>query len=562
VGRVGQSFDPEFAAFMRATGGEFERMGQPEAAGSIEDYLWGDAGTGFVYVAGDGTNYIITSHYAITQASGLSISFERPDGTTSTYGGLFIAAADEELDIALLAFENGARPFARGLPLLNRPPWQGETVYSAGFPAAGKDRTWQFGGGVVSIAYIRIPSEEGTTRMLGPYIRHNARTDRDIPGGVLLVVEPGAPAGYAVAGINIAAGDWQTDNHAIPIDRVEDFLKRALGGKAGGEQIALEKRLLAFSRAMAAAPSYRCLAGYLANRYTAENAAAAVSLALENAAGTALEDMVRAFIRSPVEGINLAAAWAIENRLREGEGAAGIDVETIRKIDEGLYQVDFRGPGDAVSGGGANGDAINGADTTGAALTGGLITGSRWVNEYGIWRIRGFDESPVVSTAPESVEDGGSGGKKSTPRTLYLFSFSLDYGYTFDPNHLLMVDSSLHLGFAGLGMRIYYGGPSYLRGEGTLGFYFPVYLKNQFGITPFAGIGVGFIRRGGPGNYGPAGSNQETFDLCISGQGGFRLGGQARGLFLQAMYQYNYEVFIRQDAPKPHLLSVGIGYGF
>jgi S1-C subfamily serine protease len=137
VGLINQSFHPEIVTFMRKIGQEFEQRGQRDAAKSIEAYLKGGSGTGFVYVAPDGANYIITNHHVITQAYDLSISFEKTDGSKTVFSGLSIVAADEEMDIALLAFENGARPFTASLSFLDRPVEEGETVYSAGFPAWG-----------------------------------------------------------------------------------------------------------------------------------------------------------------------------------------------------------------------------------------------------------------------------------------------------------------------------------------------------------------------------------------------------------------------------------------
>jgi serine protease Do len=526
AGQIRQSFPPEFVRFMRELEVEFERRGQREAAETIENYLWGSAGTGFVYVAQDGANYIITGYQVIAHASGLSIHFEGPGGGISAYTGLSIVAADEELDIALLAFENGARPFTEGLPLLNRRLREGETVYSAGFPGGGAAAAWHFSEGTVSGTYVRIPGDDETMRTRGPYIQHSARTEQKNSGGLLLAAAPGSLTGYAVAGIN-----GPVPQTAIPGDRVEDFVEKALGEGPGNGRIALEKRLLAFSRVTSFRLPYRYIAAYLSKDCVMENIAG-IMPALNGASGTAIEDIVKAFIYSPARGVKLAVAWTIENSLRRGGDAIDIDVRSIETLDAEFYRTGFH-----VSG--APADAL-------------------WVNEYGAWRIRNINMvTENADIADAGIED--SGGGESKLRTTYLYSFSVGYGYIFDNIHALTVDSTLHQWCLGFGVRIYYAGSSYLRGEGVLGLYFPIRIKNRVGLTPFTGAGIGFVRKEAPD---PANSNPVHFDLCLSGQGGLRVTIAAvPGLFLQGMYQYNYEV-LSGDKANAHTHTISLGYGF
>jgi serine protease Do len=498
---------------MRELAGEFEGRGQREAAGNIEGSLQGNAATGFVYVAADGANYVITAYRVISLASGLSIQFEG-----ASYTGLSIVAADEELDIALLAFENGARPFAGGLSLLQRRLRDEETVYSAGFP--GGEAAWQFSEGLASGTYVRIPANDETMRPQGPYIRHSARTDRENPGGLLLAADPGAPAGYAVAGIMPGAGGGPA--YAVPIDRVEDFLQRAQRGKSGDERSALEERLLAFSRFAGLRSPYRYIAAYLSAAYIAENTANVIP-ALDRAFGAAIADIARAFNRSPAEGIRLAAAWSLEDYLRGGNAASGIEAETIEKLGTGLYHTGFRGvPGGAL-----------------------------WINEYGVWRIRSFDAPLAGKAAAEGAEP------EDTLRTAYLFSFSIGYAQVFNEGHALTAEYSFHQWFLTFGPRIFYAGPSYLRGEYLVGLHFPIRVKNRLGLIPFTGAGAGFVRRDSH-----QANSKPSFDLCVSGQAGLRITSSlVPGLFLQGMYQYNYEIF-GAAKPNPHSVTVSIGYGF
>ncbi|MDR1024136.1 MAG: serine protease [Treponema sp.] len=560
VGYINQSFRPETVSLMQNIAEELEQRGQRDAARGIEDYLQGSCGTGLVYVGADGANYIITSHRIISQAEGLSITFEKPDGSRTSFTGLSIAAADEEMDLALLVFENGERPFSEGPPLLGRQLWMEETVYAAGFSGAGKSNegesgagttaVWEIEQGEVSDLYVYIPGNDEIMRMRGPYIRHTAPVDSGNSGGPLLARAPGAPAGYAVAGINTLsawnqARAWdrapdQGANYAIPIDRVEDFLQEVLGAR--NDRIALEERLLAFTQGLTVSHlSYQHIARYLSNSFTAENAGPALMLMLEAAPGPVLENTMRAFNDSPLEGINLAVAWAVGDYLqREHTGA--LDVETIESLNQTHYFISFQNSGMPNR-------------------SAGVPDNSEWVNEYGIWRIRRLSKF-TTARGPERGEEE----QESRLRTSYLFSLSAGYAYIFDAGHALAADAGLYLWHFGLGIRIYYGGASYLRGESALGFYLPIRIKDRFGITPFAGFGAGFVwkdrdsmDRGGTN----LSSQSKTFDLCISGQGGLRITSSlAPGLFLQGMYQYNYEVYAGADKPNPHAFVVSIGYGF
>jgi serine protease Do len=378
-------------------------------------------------------------------------------------------------------------------------------------------------------------------RMTGPYIRHTAPVDPGNSGGPLLAR---VPEGYAVAGINtLSARDRARDqgaNYAIPIDRVEDFLREVLGTR--NERIALEERLLAFTQGLTVSHlSYQHIARYLSNSFTAENARAALMLMLEAAPGAVLGNTMQAFNYSPLEGMNLAAAWAVGNYLQR-EHAGGLDVETIENLNETHYFIGFRNSG------------IRGNSA-------GVPDNSEWVNEYGIWRIRRLGKFTLGGPGEGPAE------QQSGLRTSYLFSLSAGYAYIFDKGHALAVDAGFYLWHFGIGARIYYGGTSYLRGEGTLGFYLPIRIKDRFGITPFAGLGAGFVWKdrdstdsGGLANLS---SNSKTGDLCISGQGGLRITSSlVPGLFLQGMYQYNHEVHPGANKPNPHAFVISIGYGF
>jgi serine protease Do len=117
VGLINQTFHPDIVAYLGEFRADFELRGNTEAARSIDNYLKGGSGTGFIYVAPDGANYIITNHHVITQSYDISVVFEKQDGVKIRYEGLKIIAADEDMDIALLAFPSAGGGGGGGGPL-------------------------------------------------------------------------------------------------------------------------------------------------------------------------------------------------------------------------------------------------------------------------------------------------------------------------------------------------------------------------------------------------------------------------------------------------------------
>jgi serine protease Do len=442
-----------------------------------------------------------------------------------------------------LAFEHGARPFTQSLSFLDRPVEEGEDVYSAGFPGLGNTTIWQFGQGMVSNARVRFPEDAtDSARMMGPYIQHTAQVDPGNSGGPLLVTAPEVLTGYAVAGINtLSARGRQAANFTIPIDRAIDFLAAALGPQPVDNRIRLEDRISSFTRGLQfSQPVYRHIAKYLSNRCTAENAEYAIMAMLAGASGTVIRDIMAVFNYSPVEGMNLAVAWTIENALRTNPGPINLQTATIERTEAGGYDIGF--------------------------LSGKTSISAAWVNEYGIWRIRSFGAFAAGDKNFIDREDARR-LQAARLRTNYLFSFSAGYGAILDPgisSQGLTLDSAFHLWLLGFGVRIFYGGPDYLQGEGTVGLHFPIRFS-KLGLTPFVNTGIGFVwkdNRGGGALYAFNDSNK-IMDMGISAQAGLRLTSSlVPGLFLQGAYQYSYTVFASAANQDPHLVSISIGYGF
>jgi serine protease Do len=545
VGLINQTFHPDIVSYLGKFRDEFDKRGNRDAARSIDNYLKGGSGTGFVYVAGDGSNYIITNHHVITQAYDISVTFEKQDGTKIKYEGLEIIAADEDMDIALLSFPRGGRPFTGGLAFLDRPVNEGEDVYSAGFPGLGATILWQFGRGMVSNARVEFPEDDDdeNSRIMGPYIQHTAQIDPGNSGGPLLVPVQGVPAGYAVAGINtLSARFRQAANFSIPTDRVNTFLTAALGPKPADERPRLDARLETFIDGLSANRAvYDHIAGYLSNACTAENAEYALTEMLRNANRTVQGNIIQAFIRSPVDGMGYAVAWTIENALRSRAGRISISVDAVVPNNKNGYTVTF-------------------------TVNNGTIS-SEWINEYGIWRISAFGDFAAGDKSLVEKRDQADRDAQSL-RTDYDFHFAAGYAQIFESGPALGLDMAFRIGYIGQGFRGYFK-DDFFQLDVFFGPYIPIRVK-KIGLTPYADLGIGLVVKEHVSKPGKTSYDEDDggllgkdIGLALSIQGGLMFTTVAvPGLFFQAAYQHNFYLADSIKGTDPGVLFLGIGYGF
>jgi serine protease Do len=548
VGLINQTFHPGIVAYMEKFKGDLERRGDAGAAKSIDNYLKGGSGSGFVYVAPGGNNYIITNYHVITQSYTLSVTFEKQDGTKTRYEGLDIVAADEDMDIALLAFPEGEKPFAAGLAFLDRPIDEGEDVYSAGFPGLGSIPLWQFGRGIVSNARVRFPAGDDTDEMMGPYIQHTAQVDYGNSGGPLLVQVPGALTGYAVAGINtLSARFRQAANFSIPMDRVRAFLDTALEPAPGDECSLLDARVNSFIAGLGASKAaYEHIARYLSNACTGENAEFALYELQRKAPRSVVDDIVRAFGYSPVEGMNYAVAWTIENFLRSKSGGIAVTVDSVVPDGKDGFTVMFKANNENVASG--------------------------WIREYGSWRINTFGD---FAAGDKTLIEKREQEKKDKERLKSSMTAHASAGlaWVFDRGAAFGGDVKARFGNFGLGLRVYTRGLDFTQVEGLGGVYFPIRINDIIAFTPYGDMGLGFMLKKKvrpvilPVNRLAleAPDPIPDLDIGISFQGGVMFTTSVvSGLYLQTAYQYNvylgnFDDDVRSD---PHVFLIGIGYGF
>ena len=208
----------------------FQNAGYTEQAQALINSKKGGFGSGFVYVDTDGTNYIITNRHVVELCKTCDVVFKDRKGNETKYENLTIFAESQDFDIAILKFPEGVAPFKKGLTISSGELFDGDEVYSAGYPALAGKPSWQFAHGYVTNDYLL--EDDLMSSEISALIQHSAPIDSGSSGGPLLVKNPKVTGGYEVRGINT----WKAYGRAsvglsIPGKAVMDFIESSMKNK-------------------------------------------------------------------------------------------------------------------------------------------------------------------------------------------------------------------------------------------------------------------------------------------------------------------------------------------
>ena len=536
VGLINQTYHPGIVAIFEKAKTEYARRGDTDTVRIIDIFLRGGFGSGFVYSDEQGNLYVLTNNHVVAQSYTLSITFESQDGVKTKIDNLRIIAADEEADLAILAFPEGEKPLVtQGLSFLAKPVEEGEDVYSAGFPGLGITPIWQFGRGMVSNASARFPrSLDDEETLMGPFIQHTAQIDAGNSGGPLLVAQPNVPSGYAVAGINTLSGlRRQAANYAIPVDKIQAFINNALNSKPETFRDELDQRLAKFTDGLKGnRPVFPHIAEFLSTVCIGENAEYAMDEMYARANNEAKRILDEEARDSIVGALGYAVAWTIENSIRrQGNTLYAIVKEITGGGDE--YTVVL---------------TVNNRDVS-----------SVWIREYGNWRIRTFGDVAAGDQSSRRQSRASDG--------LRMGGIQIEVGYAtlFDkaPGALyICLDASL------IGAKVYIAGPDLFSIGIFTGFRFGI-PAGDFGFMPYIRVGFDY-------QYDKEFENSIYRDLLslpisIMGQVGVKVTtSYVPGLFIGVGFQYNvinlHTVKLLNDSVYENPIKMGLsftaGYAF
>jgi S1-C subfamily serine protease len=360
---VNSSYHPNINQFLDTRIKEAMGTGlakQDDYAALLETTRRGGHGSGFVYVDGNGDNYIITNYHVIDGAYRLSVTFESETGTKTRYLNLTVLNADAKMDLAILAFPPGQRPFRRGLSFTNDIVRSNTDVNAAGYPGMGIfNPTWEFTRGAITNPRVQMPLEEY------PHIQHTALISPGNSGGPLLipnVANPRGPGDFRVAGINTFTRSNGTLYFAIPAERVMAFIQSTFEPEY--EKTALERQVdefIALINQPATVMIYESLPTLLSGTMIAANPQA------DFTAVASLDAFSRKMETEPITAIHWAAAYnRIENYLWRKDHNVHAVLRSIEPNNFGGYTVRF--------------------------LISDYPYRTEWVKYYGTWRVDDFAE--------------------------------------------------------------------------------------------------------------------------------------------------------------------------
>jgi len=439
VGIVREKYHSANIAVLEEYRDTLQSKGYTSYAQSIDSYLKGGFGSGFVYVAPDGTNYIITNRHVVSQAESVSVEFEGADGGTTKYDNLKVLNADEEIDLAILSFPKGVKPFKKGLTFATKKVQDGQEVWTAGFPGLAGNPLWQLGKGSVTNSTARI--KDLVDPDITALIQHSAQIDGGNSGGPLLIADPSGEAGYAVVGVNT----WkyvrrQDTNYSIPAAAVQAYITKVLNPEnAPAIKTQVEKRVQSFIADAAKQDNdFTDIVKYISYAYVGSDGKDVFVKALSSAPSAVRSVVVAVFNNySPLEGMRYALAWDVWKKLGNDERSL-VSAGDVTEVSSVACTVPLQ-----------NEKWEKPIET-------------RWISEHGLWRLEMFGSAQTktekgkkkAKTAKTDIEENSEAPFFSfeSPYASAL-QISFDLSRTNDITHGFSASYSYFLDMTGMDKR-------------------------------------------------------------------------------------------------------------
>ena len=359
VGIVRQQYYSEYVDIFKNMSKELKSEGYNTYSKAIDSYLEGGFGSGFVWVAKDGTNYIVTNRHVVSNAETASVEFEDDEtGEITKYEGLKIVATDDDIDIAILAFKNGEKPYKKGLELSETALKDGQEVWSAGFPALGDEPVWQFGKGTVTNSRARI--KELLSPDISTIIQHSAQVDYGNSGGPLLI---SSGSKYLVVGINTWKAAYRDSaNFAIPAAQI----KKMINSISSGESSSAKDRAFKLAQALGdSSQKYTSIINFISYHKASVDGQKDFESVLRFAPTSVRSTVSEVFNSNPAEGLRYACAYQLFKKYGSTED------------NSYSYKTEVTE---------STGDKVTVRFTSGEGDDQTSFT-TEWIKEHGLWRL-------------------------------------------------------------------------------------------------------------------------------------------------------------------------------
>lgn len=522
VGVVRQQYYSEYVDMFKNMSKELKDEGYNTYSKAIDAYLEGGFGSGFVWVAKDGTNYIVTNRHVVPNAQTASVEFEdETTGEITKYEGLKVVATNDDIDIAILAFKDGEKPFKKGLELSEAALTDGQEVWSAGFPGLGDEPVWQFGKGTVTNARARI--KDLLDPEISTIIQHSAQVDSGNSGGPLLIASGKT---YVVVGINTWKAAYRdSTNFAIPASQIKKMIESISASDAPTAQDR------AFKLAQALGDSnqnFTSIVNFISYHKSSVDGLKDFESVLRFAPTSIRSQVAEVFNYNPAEGLRYACAYQFFKKFGSTEDKKySYKTEVSQETDEKIT-ITF----------------TSGEEEDAKTFT------TDWIKEHGLWRL---DSQAIEETAQTTEETKQKKEKKSDGPISFLginsdtallvkaaFEWPLsDQDKTFGAEIQLFAGPCIGLGFGVYKLSANNKNQFGFQIEGVLRIPFDF---NKFSIVPYVQVGPSF---GGAGTFEPminffyeAGLGF-AFETSSSLKPGF--GAAYRGRKYKEFMEFNYD---------------------
>jgi len=543
-------YHPETVAFLNKLSDSMKKDGYDDAAAVLKGYAEGGFGSGFVITTDDGANYVVTNRHVVSEAASITLEFQKTDGSQTVYKNCPVLAVDEDLDLALVSFPEGAKPFKAGLSFSDASLEDGAEVWSAGYPGLGDSPAWQLGKGNITNGNAKIP--ELADPAITALIQHSAQVDPGNSGGPLLVPDKTSASHYRVIGVNTwKAVNRQAANFSIPAAAIKKFIASSLARDAEKTPQAarLETRCRDFIGAAAKKDAYKSIARLVSYGYVASDGEAILKDALSTAPSAVRSEILAVFSdTSPIEGIRLAIAYKIQTKLTGKDGP----------IPLGFVAVD------------GNADSVDAAVPVRFTFQGKEIS-LPWIREHGVWRLASYPfKEGEIAKASDKKDKKESGLSSVTfddcpfaglVRFGTVFSFASGEGMLYEAGITLPFSTYIMGGISAAFRKASYTSEYDSTTNGTyaevgpeLAVQLPIRTES-FAVLPYVGLKGGFLV-----NTAAMSSDMDASGLFSLAKGGVMVGfGADPKFYLGADYR---QYLFAPDLVSGPSIAVWAGLGF
>ncbi len=338
---VREVYFDETKDFCTKVSDELNRSGFPNYSTYIDEYIGKTFGSGFLYVDEKGSNYVITNRHVVSRCEGATVEFSNEDGSVSKFENLKVIATDENLDIAILAFNKNEKPFKSGITFAAKPAEDGEDVWSAGYPGLGDEPVWQFGRGNVTNARVKL--KECLDPSISTLIQHSAPVDSGNSGGPLFRK---SGDNYEVVGVNTWKFFYrQSTNIALPSSVIERFIADSLAEKNAFNSVQdLNSRCKSMKELFDTEDGvyFRDFSKYISYDYVKKDGLKSFIKAMNKGSTNTRSNIKGAFVNySPIEGLKYAVSSQVYKVFAEDDFIKDAEIGEPVKNEDGTYTVSF-----------------------------------------------------------------------------------------------------------------------------------------------------------------------------------------------------------------------------